>query len=58
MDIQEQYLDIELCDKHFIYSIEISKYSAVISQIFIVTLFRDMFVFMSLFFIMSQNYIR
>ena len=37
MDIQDQYLDIQLCDNHFIYSIEISKYSAVISEIFILT---------------------
>ena len=40
MDIQGQYLDIQLCDKHFIYSIEISKYLAVISEIFILTYFN------------------
>ena len=40
-DIQDQYLDIQLCcDKHFIYLIEISKYSAVISKIFILTYFN------------------
>ena len=33
MDIQDQYLGIQLCDKHLIYSIEISKYSAVMSEI-------------------------
>ena len=38
--IQDQYLDIQLCDKHLIYSIEISKYSAVISEIFILTYFN------------------
>ena len=35
MDIHDQYLDIQLCDNDLIYSIEISKYSAVISEIFI-----------------------
>ena len=40
MDIQDQYIDIKLCDKHLIYSIEISKYSAVISEIFILTYFN------------------
>ena len=40
MDIQDKYIDIQLCDKHFIYSIEISKYSAVISEIFILTYFN------------------
>ena len=40
MDIQEQYLDIQLCNKHLIYLIEISKHSAVISEIFILTYFN------------------
>ena len=40
MDIQDQYLDIQLCNNHLIYSIEISKYSAVISEIFILTYFN------------------
>ena len=41
MDIQDQYLGIQrLCDNHLIYSIEISKYSAVISEIFILTYFN------------------
>ena len=40
MDIQDQYLDIQLRDNHLIYSIEISKYSAVISEIFILTYFN------------------
>ena len=35
MDIQYQYLVIQLCDKHLIYSIKIYKYSAIISEIFI-----------------------
>ena len=35
MDIQDQYLDIQLCDNDLTYSIEISKYSAVISEVFI-----------------------
>ena len=39
MDIQDQYLDIQLRDKHLVYSIEISKYSAVILEIFILTYF-------------------
>ena len=34
MDVQDQYLDIQLRDKHLIYSIEISKYLAVISEMF------------------------
>ena len=33
VDIQDQCLDIQLCDKHLIYSNEISKYSAVIPEI-------------------------
>ena len=40
MDIQDQCLDIQLCDKHLIYSIEISQYSAIISEIFILTYFN------------------
>ena len=40
MDIQDQYLDIQLCDNLLIYSIEISKYPAVISEIFILTYFN------------------
>ena len=40
MDIQDQYLDIQLCDKHIIYSIEISKHSVVISEIFILIYFN------------------
>ena len=40
MNIQDEYLDIQLCDKHFIYSVVISKYSAVISKIFILTYFN------------------
>ena len=39
-DIQDQYLDIQLCDNHIIYSIGISKYSALISEIFILTYFN------------------
>ena len=34
MDIQDQCPNIQLCDKHLTYSVEISKYSAVISKIF------------------------
>ena len=33
MDIQDQYLDIQICDKHLIYSIVISGYSALIFEI-------------------------
>ena len=40
MDIQDQYLDIQLCDKHLIYSILISKYPAAILGIFILTYFN------------------
>ena len=40
MDIQDQYLDIHLCDKHLTYSVLISKYLAVISKIFIVNYFN------------------
>ena len=40
MDFQDQYLDIQLYDKHLIYSIKISKYSAAISEIFILTYFN------------------
>ena len=35
IDIHDQYLDIQLCGKHLTYSVTISKYSAVISKIFI-----------------------
>ena len=41
MAIQDKYLDIQLCDKHFIYSIEISIYSVVISKIFILIYFNN-----------------
>ena len=37
MDIQDQYLDIQLCDKHLMYSVLISKYLAVMSKIFKLT---------------------
>ena len=40
MDIQDQYLNIQLCDKHLIYSIEILKFSAIISEIFILIYFH------------------
>ena len=40
IDIQDQYIDIQLCDKHLIYSVVISKYSAVISKIFLLTYFN------------------
>ena len=40
MDIQDQYLDIPLCEKNLIYSVEISKYPVVISEIFIITYFN------------------
>ena len=40
MDIQHQYLDFQLCDKHLTYSVLISKYSAVISKTFILTYFN------------------
>ena len=39
MDIHEQYLDTQPCDNNLIYSIEISQYSAVISEIFILIYF-------------------
>ena len=35
MDIQNQYQDIQLREKHLTYSVLISKYSSVISKIFI-----------------------
>ena len=35
MDIQDQYLDIQLCDKEFIYPVVISRYSDVISKIWL-----------------------
>ena len=37
MDIQNEYLNIQVCDKHSIYLLAISKYSALISKIFILT---------------------
>ena len=40
MDIQDQYLDIQQCDKDLIYSVLMSKYSAVIPKIFILTCFN------------------
>ena len=40
MDIQDPYLDIQLCDKHLTYSVLISKYSAMMSKIFILTYFN------------------
>ena len=43
MDIHDQYLDIQLCGKHLIYLIEISKYSVVISEIFILTYFNILY---------------
>ena len=33
MDIEDQYLDIQVYDKHLIYSVLLSKYSKVISEI-------------------------
>ena len=39
MDIQDQYLDIQLYEEHLTYSVLISKYSAVLSKIFILTYF-------------------
>ena len=39
MDIQDQYLYIHVCDKYLTYSVLISKYSAIISKIFIFTYF-------------------
>ena len=43
MDVQDQYLDIQVCDKHFNYLVSISKYSAVISKIFILTYFNILY---------------
>ena len=40
--MQDQYVDIQLCDNHLIYSIGISKYSAIISEIFILTYFNTL----------------
>ena len=40
MDIQDEFLDIQQHAKHLIYAIKISKYSAVISKIFILTYFN------------------
>ena len=42
MDVQGQYLDIQLCDKLLTYSVLISKYSAVIFKIFILTYFNNL----------------
>ena len=40
MDIQDQYIDIQLFDKHFIYSVEISRYSDLIRYILVLTYFN------------------
>ena len=40
MNIQDQYLDIQLFDKHLPYSVLMSKYSAIISKIIILTYFN------------------
>ena len=40
MDIQDQYLDIQLCEKHLTYSFLISKYFAAISKAFTLTYFK------------------
>ena len=40
MDIQDQYLYFQLYDKYLIYSVLISKYSAVMSKIFMSTFFN------------------
>ena len=40
MDIHDQYLDTQLCDKHLRYSVRISRYSTVISKILILTYFN------------------
>ena len=40
MDIQDQYIDIQLYDKHLTYSVLMSKYSAVISKTIILTYFN------------------
>ena len=40
MDIQHQYLDIQLCEKHLTYSDLKSNYSLVIYKIFILTYFN------------------
>ena len=48
VDIQDQYLDIQLCDKHLAYSILISKYADIISKIFILT-------YISIFLIVKLN---
>ena len=40
MDIRDQCLDIQLCDKHLTYSVLMYKYSAVISKIIILTFFN------------------
>ena len=42
MDIQDKHLHIQLCDKHLIYSVVVSKCSAVISKMFILTYFNTL----------------
>ena len=37
---ENQYLDIQLCDKHFTYLVLISEYLSIISKIFILTYFN------------------
>ena len=39
-NIQDEYIDIQLCDKHLIYLFSISKYLSVTSEIFILTYFN------------------
>ena len=39
MDIKDQYIDIQVRDKHLIYSILLSKYAALTSKIFKLTYF-------------------
>ena len=40
MDIKDQYLVIQVYDNHLIYSVVMPKYSAVISEIFIIINFN------------------
>ena len=40
MNIQNEYLDTQLCDKHLIYLVAISKYSDVIFEISILNYFN------------------
>ena len=40
IDIQDQYLDIQLRDKHLTYSVSISKYLAIMFEIFILIYFN------------------